>query len=146
MCGLPFMECHTGCCTGLRHPSLQRCSRPSPPHHSPFSAMCNHNELALKCLLVKFIVRAGLHYKPWSRTMEEGLFQWSNFLKKSILKALSPSLGVNRMWTKKNDHAPKSECADFILIYAQKGHFWKEKKKFAHSLVFSWALLVFTSC
>ena len=35
-------------------------------------------------------------------------------LKKLVLKALDPSLGVNRMWTKKNDHAPKSECADFF--------------------------------
>ena len=35
-------------------------------------------------------------------------------LKNIVLKALGPSLGVNRMWTKKNDHAPKSECADFF--------------------------------
>jgi len=27
---------------------------------------------------------------------------------------LGPSLGVNRMWTKKNDHAPKSECVEFF--------------------------------
>ena len=32
-----------------------------------------------------------------------------------------------------------------FLIKAQKGQFW-EKLKFNHSLVFSWALLVFTSC
>ena len=66
-------------------------------------------------------------------------------LKKSVLKALGPSLGVNRMWTKKNDHASKSECADFFLIRAQKGQF-KKKFEFDHSLVFSWASLLFTSC
>ena len=37
-------------------------------------------------------------------------------LKKSISKALGPSLGVNRIWTKKNDHAPQSECVDFFKI------------------------------
>jgi hypothetical protein len=47
-------------------------------------------------------------------------------LKKIVLKGLGPSLGVNQMWTKKNDHAPKNEGADFI-IHAQKGHFWKNK-------------------
>jgi hypothetical protein len=65
--------------------------------------------------------------------------------KKLILRALGPSLGVNQMWTKKSDHAPKSEGANF-LIHAQKGQFWKKKIKFDHTLVFSWALLVFTSC
>ena len=35
-------------------------------------------------------------------------------LEKSVLKALGPSLGVNRMWTKKNDLAPKSECVVFF--------------------------------
>jgi len=44
---------------------------------------------------------------------------WSDFLKKSIYKAFGPSLALNQMWTKRNDHAPKSECADF-LIYVQK--------------------------
>jgi hypothetical protein len=29
------------------------------------------------------------------------------------------------MWTKKSDHAPKSEGANFFLIHAQKGQFWK---------------------
>ena len=42
-------------------------------------------------------------------------------LKKIVLKALDPSLGVDQMWIKKNDHAPKSECAEFFLIHAQKG-------------------------
>jgi hypothetical protein len=60
--------------------------------------------------------------------MEEGISQWSKFmvrlLKKIVLKALGSSLGVNQLWTKKNDHAPKNDCGDFyFFIYAQKGHF-----------------------
>ena len=41
------------------------------------------------------------------------------------------------MWTKKNDHAPKSECVDFYLylIHVQKGQF-QNKLKFYHFLVF----------
>ena len=39
---------------------------------------------------------------------------WSDFIKKLVLRALGPSLGVNRMWTKKSDHAPKSEDADYF--------------------------------
>ena len=46
-------------------------------------------------------------------------------LEKLVLRVLGPSLGVNRMWTKKNDHAPKSEGVGF-LIHAQKGKFWKK--------------------
>jgi len=29
---------------------------------------------------------------------------------------MGPSLGVNRMWTMKNDHAPKNGGADFFNI------------------------------
>jgi hypothetical protein len=45
-----------------------------------------------------------------------GPFEWSKFmvqlLNKIVLKALGPSLGVNQMCTKKNDHAPHNECVD----------------------------------
>jgi hypothetical protein len=33
--------------------------------------------------------------------------------KKLVLRALGPSPSVKRMWTRKNDHAPKNELADF---------------------------------
>ena len=47
------------------------------------------------------------------------------------------------MWTEKNDHAPKSECVGFLQYMPKKGTFEEEENiKFAHSLVFSWALLV----
>ena len=58
---------------------------------------------------------------PWKMAFVNGPRSWSDFpTEKLVLRALGPSLGVNRMWTKKNDHAPKSERADF-LIHVQKG-------------------------
>ena len=50
--------------------------------------------------------------KPWN----DGIFPWSNFLKKQFTKPLFSLLGVNRMWTKRNDHAPKTSCAGFLNI------------------------------
>ena len=77
--------------------------------------------------------------------MEDGLFSWSDFmvqfLKNQVTKSLGLSLHVNRMWTKRNDHAPKSECV-FIFIYVlKKGKF--EKFRFDHSFVFSYLHLLF---
>ena len=40
----------------------------------------------------------------------------SDFLKNQFTKLLGPPLDVNRMWTKRNDHAPKRERTDFINI------------------------------
>jgi hypothetical protein len=48
--------------------------------------------------------------------------------KNLVLRALGPSLGVNRMWTKKSEHAPESEGALF-LIHVQKEQFWKKKNQ-----------------
>ena len=42
--------------------------------------------------------------------------------KRLVLRALGPSLGVNQMWTKKSDHAPKSEGADFFNTCPKKGY------------------------
>jgi hypothetical protein len=50
-------------------------------------------------------------------------FSWSDFLKNQSLKFLGSSLGVNRMWIKKNDHAPRSACVVF-LVNVQKGQFF----------------------
>jgi hypothetical protein len=51
---------------------------------------------------------------PWS----DFIFQFlgSDFLENQFIKLLGPSLGVNGMWTKRNDHAPKSECVGFSNI------------------------------
>jgi hypothetical protein len=49
---------------------------------------------------------------------------WTHFLKKKnqFTKPLGPSLGVNRIWTKRNDHASKSECA-YVFNICPKGQF-----------------------
>ena len=57
--------------------------------------------------------------RPWKMAFFHGSISWSNFhglisLKKKSTKLLGPSLGVTRMWTKKNDHAPKNECVGFF--------------------------------
>jgi hypothetical protein len=82
--------------------------------------------------------------------MEEGISQWSKFmvrlLKKIVLKALGSSLGVNQLWTKKNDHAPKNDCGDLFFIYMPEKGIFEKRIKLSHSLIFFWALLVFTSC
>ena len=66
------------------------------------------------------LLRAGLHHGPWSRTMEDGLFPWSNFkvqfLKINIYEAFGPLISVKWIWTKRNDHLPKSECVDLFNI------------------------------
>jgi hypothetical protein len=56
---------------------------------------------------------------------------WSNmhgpiyFLRNNqFTKLLGPALGVNWMWTKRNDHAPRVNVP-ICLIYVQKGQFWK---------------------
>ena len=64
-----------------------------------------------------------------------GPFSTVRVLYKLVLRDLGPSLGVKRMWTKKNDHPQKVMCW-FIFIHAQKGQFWK-KFKFDYSLVFT---------
>ena len=55
---------------------------------------------------------------------------WSEFLKKWFTKPLGPSLGVNRMWIKRNDRAPKNNRDEFIFwIYARRSRFWERKKE-----------------
>ena len=66
---------------------------------------------------------------PFSMVQLDGPTSMVRFLKKAIYKAFGPlTRCIHRMWTKRNDHAPKSECVDF-LIYAQKGQFWKKNLK-----------------
>ena len=52
---------------------------------------------------------------PWSDLMVQ--ISCSDLLETNLQCLLDPSLGVNRMWTKRNDHALKNECVDFIIIY-----------------------------
>ena len=56
----------------------------------------------------------------------------------------APQLGVSRIWTKRNDHAPKSECADFLKYMPKNDSFEIQiKNKFDHSLVFSCLHILF---
>jgi hypothetical protein len=57
----------------------------------------------------------------WKMAFFHGPTWWSNFhgLIEKIhqsTKLLGPSLGVNWMWTKRNDHAPKNESAEVFNI------------------------------
>ena len=63
-------------------------------------------------------------FTPWTMKSDHGRWPfsmvqlpWFDFLKNQLTKSLGPSLGVNQMWTKRNDHAPKSECVLMFLIY-----------------------------
>ena len=57
---------------------------------------------------------------PWKIVWVHGPTLLVRLLKKSILRALDPSLGVNQLCTKRKDHGPKSEGAK----YAQKKQLW----------------------
>jgi hypothetical protein len=81
-------------------------------------------------------LRAGLHHEPWRQTMEGGLFPWSDlvvqlpwsaFLKNQFTKPSGPSLGVNQMWTKRNDHAPKNWMCSLFKYMPEKGIFEKNQ-------------------
>jgi hypothetical protein len=49
-----------------------------------------------------------------------GMISWE----KLFHKVVGPSLGVNKIWIKRNDHTSKSECVGFILKYMfKKGNF-----------------------
>jgi hypothetical protein len=77
---------------------------------------------------------------PWSGLLVQ--LPWSGFQKDQFTKPLGPSLGVNQMWTKRSDHAPKSECVDIFNICPKKA-ILREEIKFDHSLVFYCLHLLF---
>jgi hypothetical protein len=56
--------------------------------------------------------------------------------KSLVLKALGHPVGVNRMWTKKNDHAPKTECADLFFNTCPKSALLKKLSSFDEHLSF----------
>ena len=99
-------------------------------------------------------------FTPWTMKSDRGKWvffslnnlmvqlPWSSFLKNQFMKSLGPSLGVNWMWTKSNDHAPESECVEFFLSICLertilKREKTKEKLKFDHSHVFYCLPLLF---
>ena len=57
-------------------------------------------------------------FAPCTMTLDLGrwLFPMVRCIKKSnFIKSLGPLLEVNRMWTKRNDHALKSECVALLF-------------------------------
>ena len=82
------------------------------------------------------ISRGGLHYGPWSRTMEDGLCQWSefmvripwsDFIKYTFFESLGPLT-----WCKSNVDQEEWPCTKkwmcWFLIHAQKGQFIKKNQ------------------
>ena len=55
--------------------------------------------------------------------------------KKQVTKSLGPSVDVNRVWIKRNDHASKNECVDFFSIWLKRVVL--DKFKMEYSFVFS---------
>ena len=69
------------------------------------------------------LVPLRARFTSW--TIEYGPFFFMvRLLNKPIYKAFGPSPGVNRMWTKRNDHAPKSECVKKFNIYLKNNQVW----------------------
>ena len=68
-----------------------------------------------------FLVKSQGHCTPWTMKSNHGRWPLSMvqlpyfgyFKNKQIYNPLGPQLGVNRMWTKRNDHPPNNECAEF---------------------------------
>ena len=70
---------------------------------------------------------------------------WSHILNNQFTKVFGLSLGVNRMWSKRNDHASKSECADFFKYMSNKGSFEEKKKHSSLTMLLSSFVFVFLS-
>jgi hypothetical protein len=56
--------------------------------------------------------------------------------KNQFTKLLGPSLGVNRMWTKRNDHAPKVKNLIDFFKYMSRNDIFGENLKFDYFFVF----------
>ena len=119
-------------------------------HLSP----CLHNHLRPTFNIISCKPRAALHHAPWSRTTEDGPFPWSDFsvqllwsniLTNQCIKSSGLSLGVNQMWTKRNDHAPENRMCWFFNfnIHPKGGNFeeWNQVWSFFCLLVSSSSLL-----
>ena len=86
------------------------------------------NNNTMLALLVQARAQGPLVY-----TVDHGKwpFPMVQLLKKTTTyKAFGPSLSINRVWTARNDHAPKSKCVDFLKTFAQKGQCWIKKKSY----------------
>jgi hypothetical protein len=87
--------------------------------------------------------------------MKDGPFPWSDFMVQlswldfliinKFTKPLGPSLGVDRMWTKRNDHAPKMNVLDFFKMYMPKRVVLGENYKSRMTILLSSLVFVFSS-
>ena len=75
--------------------------------------------LKLKCWWMQQLPLPWSRFTPWTMKSDHGRYNF--FHEKPNLQRFSASLGVSWMRTKRNDHAPKSECVDFLFIYIRKG-------------------------
>ena len=100
--------------------------------------------------------RVGLQHGSRSWTMKDGMFQFSNLLihfhgpisskerkKEKVTKPSGPSLGVNIMCTRRNEHAPKSECVVSFSKCPKKTLLKRKQIKFDHFVLFSCLYLLF---
>ena len=67
---------------------------------------------------------------PWKMAFFHSPISWSNCLKNQFTKSFGLSLGVNQMWTKRNDYTPKSGCADFFIYIPEKTVLRKKNNRF----------------
>ena len=111
--------------------------------HATWSLFYNSSMLTLHNSL-----RAGLHHGPWSQTMEDGIFSWSNFhgpiSKKTIYKAFGPLTrckpNVDQKWMIMHQKMNVLVFFNSCLTKAIVDFF---KSKFNHSLVYSCLHLLF---
>ena len=81
---------------------------------------------------------------PFSRVWLDGPTFTVRFLKNQFTKQLRPSLGANRMWTKRSDLTPKSECVRWVFfLRCMPKRAILNKFKFDHALVFFGLRLLF---
>ena len=96
----------------------------------PFSHDCNH-KMGQNYMKDWILVHKGrftpwtMKIGPWKMAFSHGPTWWSNMhglisLKNQFTKPLGPSLGVNQMWNKRNDHAPKVNVLIFLIYMLKK--------------------------
>ena len=104
---------------------------------SPNSSLCliHHIQRVVPSYLKNVFLaslRVGLHHGPWSRTMEDGLFPWSNFMVWFLKNVnLQSFWAPHWVWTECGSRRMamhQKVSAMIFLIYVPKRQFWREKK------------------
>jgi hypothetical protein len=74
---------------------------------------------------------------PWKMAFSHGPTSMVQFLENRFTMPLDPSLGVNQMWTKRNDHAPNVNMLTLLNICPQRAVVKNNKSR----LIISYLLL-----